>query len=886
MITRYTRLIQIKHMKNVKIAGAIAWCKRLLAGRRAQQFIRSLDSPLFARLYILLGLVVLLVTTLAWSVLGAKLQAGNADQLVNSYLFEHSATFRDALLPGVHSFLIKWPIFILIKSFGFSSFAFSFFTVGVVLLTVTILAVILHRIERRPLIFGTLCLALASSLLLVPAVPHAGGILPVNMAMLATRNLEYILYIAGLVLLIRSTGIRSRSFWLAVILLGLLMASDRLFFDLSLGGALIALVVYALRKGWNLVSLSVNWVLSGILGAAGAVGILWFLSSRGITHIASQSGTGPFGLVQSFHDLLLGILYGLLGIATNFGANPAYDATWYRDIPHTALSRLFSVGGWSFLVNLAILLVGVFTAWKLIRLSLAHNRDRNVKLDRPAKLSIMLVWTSLAAFFVFIFSNHYYPVDARYLTISLFALFIAIATYGRNLSWPAKKLALAGLVILIAVGLGIITSLRIYHTDQAALAPIADRNSLVTDVLAQHPVKTLVGDYWRVLPIKQLVPKDRLKVMPLASCFQARDILSSRAWQLDLNKNSFAYLLSLDRPLTDYPRCSLNQVIAHYGRPNSSVLIAGSLSQPTELLLFYDRGAHKSAPKVQLKTPSTILPISLDELPYTSCSVPTIMNVVAHQDDDLLFMNPDLLHDIAAGHCVRTIYITAGDSGSGRFYWLSRQQGSEAAYSKMLGSDDIWVDRIVKLSDQEYITVSNPRGNPRISLIFVHLPDGNIKGQGFAATHFESLARLELGQTPVLNSVDSQSTYTSNQLVSALTVLMHTYQPTEIRTQANYVSNSFSDHSDHMAVGRYVKTAYQLYEEQQYEDKLMIPLRFYIGYPIHAFPENVAGADLNQKMAAFFAYSQFDRGVCHTVQQCSYNPAYGAYLPRQYQNPY
>src|SRR6266446_9267667 len=66
------------------------------------------------------------------------------------------------------------------------------------------------------------------------------------------------------------------------ILLGLLMASDRLFFDLSLGGALIALVVYALRKGWNLVSLSVNWVLSGILGAAGAVSILWFLSSSGI----------------------------------------------------------------------------------------------------------------------------------------------------------------------------------------------------------------------------------------------------------------------------------------------------------------------------------------------------------------------------------------------------------------------------------------------------------------------------------------------------------------------------------------------------------------------------------------------------------------------------
>ena len=36
--------------------------------------------------------------------------------------------------------------------------------------------------------------------------------------------------------------------------------------------------------------------------------------------------------------------------------------------------------------------------------------------------------------------------------------------------------------------------------------------------------------------------------------------------------------------------------------------------------------------------------------------------IVAHQDDDLLFMNPDIQTSIAIGHIVKTAYLTAGDS--------------------------------------------------------------------------------------------------------------------------------------------------------------------------------------------------------------------------------
>ncbi|HYG45800.1 MAG TPA: PIG-L family deacetylase, partial [Bordetella sp.] len=36
---------------------------------------------------------------------------------------------------------------------------------------------------------------------------------------------------------------------------------------------------------------------------------------------------------------------------------------------------------------------------------------------------------------------------------------------------------------------------------------------------------------------------------------------------------------------------------------------------------------------------------------------------VAHLDDDLLFMNPDIAANIGAGGCVQVVYLTASDAG-------------------------------------------------------------------------------------------------------------------------------------------------------------------------------------------------------------------------------
>src|SRR4051812_7184638 len=57
------------------------------------------------------------------------------------------------------------------------------------------------------------------------------------------------------------------------------------------------------------------------------------------------------------------------------------------------------------------------------------------------------------------------------------------------------------------------------------------------------------------------------------------------------------------------------------------------------------------------------------------CVQGTLLNIVAHEDDDLLFLSPNLLQDIQTDHCVRTIVVTAGDGGAGTTYWEDREAG-------------------------------------------------------------------------------------------------------------------------------------------------------------------------------------------------------------------
>jgi LmbE family N-acetylglucosaminyl deacetylase len=726
-----------------------------------------------------------------------------------------------------------------------------------------------------------MCLVLAALLLAIPTQPYAGAALPVNMAMLTTRNLEYVIFLAALLMVSRMPAISVKSWrlWVATGLLGLLIASDGLFLSLSVGSALLALFVYGVRRNRQLVRFAGTWLLVGVGGAALALGLQWAMNAW-LLHVVGGGTASPYNLVANVHDLVLGVAYAVMGLLTNLGANPAFDAIELKQIPSHAWAHLWSLGGVAYLVNLAVAGYSLYTVQKLIRSSL-RRPSKELLLDEPARFASMLVMASVVALITFVATNHYYPVDARYLAISFFAVIVTLAVYLRRQPWVPRRAPIIAAVLIAGILSGLFATWGNYKDELNATATIRSRNDKVAAAMQQHDSdNVLLGDYWRVLPIRQ-AGHNSFDAFPLSGCTDTRDVLTSTAWRPDADSSTFAYLLSYDTHTPDFPSCTLQQVVNRYGKPNASTVIDGTLDAPREVLLFYDHGIN-SNPSSRLAPPATVVPTTLGDYPVKpTCAGKTILTTVAHEDDDLLFMNPDHLHAVRAGDCLRTLYITAGDAGGDKPYWLGREKGSEEAYKTMIDDpNDIWVERIVKLANNEYLMIATPRGRPDVSLLFLRLPDGNLNGMGFRQTHFQSLAHLESGKIPTITGVDGQSTFSKASLVTALEQIISFYKPDEIHTQVPVnLSKKFPDHSDHLSVGNLTRGAYDQYKVSGGQDA---PLKYYIGYPIHASTPNVLGQDYQDKARIFFAYARYDDGVCGNFVTCDTRSAYGEYLKRQY----
>lgn len=836
----------------------------------------TLESTWFASEYVKVALFILLATTLLWSVLGASLHLRNADQLVNPYMFDSWNVFTNAVFPGQHTFLLKWPIFWFIHIFNNTTFIYAFFTIILSFGTVGCLAYVLYRIEKRPLVYGTLILLLSGVLLMAPAQAAPGMLLPLNFAMIANRNIEYILLIICTVLILGSKRVKSRKFLAGSLLLMLLVSSDKLFLTVSVAGSITTLTVMTLTKKWNYSSRAARLLLGSIIAGIAAAILLFIVNTTGLTSISQQTST-TYKLTQDAHSLLLNAFYAGTALLSNFGAHLGIRTTEIGRMPAESVRTLFSFGGPLTLINIAAFLFAVYASIRLIRHIIAKKTKEHSELH---VLYITMICMSLSMFAAYIFTDHYAAGDARYLTIFVFTLFIGIAAYVRTRSFRAERLVSIGAAITFFVLLAIPSVFSNAHFSKQVMAETDRRNQTIVNVLKSHPVNVLVGDYWRVLPIRQS-SNSRIEVMPLSNCTTPRDVLSSFSWQPNMQQVSFAYISTSDKGLTDFPSCTLDDITGAYGKPNASIVIAGNEENPKEQLLFYDHGAHKSNPSLGNNKTATS-PLTLDELPNTTCSKATRLNVVAHEDDDLLFMNPGLQTELNSGVCIRTIYLTAGDAGANQFYWLSREQGSEAAYNHMIGYDSLWIHRTVRLGEKQYVTVANPRGNPRISLIFFRLPDGNLQGSGFSGYGYESLQKLFGESIGSMHAVYGDSSYSKESLINAITRLMQLYDVTDIHTQSTSNEPPLHDHSDHVATAHFADAAYERYIAGSSAKAESSTLKHYAGYDTRRLPENVANEDLHRKTETFLRYAQHDSGVCHSHDECDHTPTYGGYLKRQY----
>ncbi|MFE3454485.1 PIG-L family deacetylase [Nonomuraea sp. NPDC059194] len=231
-----------------------------------------------------------------------------------------------------------------------------------------------------------------------------------------------------------------------------------------------------------------------------------------------------------------------------------------------------------------------------------------------------------------------------------------------------------------------------------------------------------------------------------------------------------------------------------------------------------------------------------------------LVQVVAHPDDDLLFMSPDLFGGVIAGRPTMTVFLTAGEGTAGlddgqdpHAYARQRQEGIRAAYAWLAGVPDRWRGRTV-LVGRVPVRIERLVGRPRVRLVFVGLPDG---GDPRADGGGHALSRLLSGATGCVRAFVSPGPCLSKaDVIGMLAALLARFRPTELRTlDPSGTPAVHPDHPDHTASARFAKAA---------AAGLGVRVRSYRGYPITSLPPNLPAGAAWVKQAVFHVYRRHD----------------------------
>src|SRR3569833_4514848 len=138
----------------------------------------------------------------------------------------------------------------------------------------------------------------------------------------------------------------------------------------------------------------------------------------------------------------------------------------------------------------------------------------------------------------------------------------------------------------------------------------------------------------------------------------------------------------------------------------------------------------------------------------------------AHEDDWQLFMNPSAFQDVLDGASKTVfVHVTAGDAGLGtgqgnrkQPYYLARENGAREALRFMADTDKEPATRSESRAALNTHRVFRIAYRSTVSY-FLRVPDGNIKGEGFEDTGFQSLLRLHKGAMTTMTAVDGLFVY-------------------------------------------------------------------------------------------------------------------------------
>ncbi|MGN6318386.1 FG-GAP-like repeat-containing protein [Trinickia sp.] len=273
--------------------------------------------------------------------------------------------------------------------------------------------------------------------------------------------------------------------------------------------------------------------------------------------------------------------------------------------------------------------------------------------------------------------------------------------------------------------------------------------------------------------------------------------------------------------------------------------------------------AHPAAP---LGTPADGAPPLAS---HADCHAGSLVTVVAHLDDDLLFVNPGIAHRLAAGWCIVTVHLIGGANGASFDYVLTRERAIRGAYARMANAPDRWREATVTLagSPVHWMTL---QAQPRVQLVELRLPGGRVRGGSVPLGRLWDEAQT-IATYPI-RADGGSARYDRAALVATVGALLS--RATLIYT-LNPDAVPFAEHPDHIYAARIVRFAAQALH-------VLAPLRYHLTYVTGTLPVNVASDDIQAKRDAAASYFAVDAGVGDLARVFGEDEWNGDWIARRY----
>ena len=235
--------------------------------------------------------------------------------------------------------------------------------------------------------------------------------------------------------------------------------------------------------------------------------------------------------------------------------------------------------------------------------------------------------------------------------------------------------------------------------------------------------------------------------------------------------------------------------------------------------------------------------------------------IVAHQDDDLLFMNPDIERSIQSGNQVVVVHVTAGnvrrDAMANR-YWANRERGNLRALAQMASPSSSW-----SWSTPVYGTKFVAQySRTSLTSIYIRIDDPGTDTMWYTPT--ESQPQMPNTYNDVITIIGTP-TFNHEELTNTLIGILRAFNATSVSMQdASALYNSvlggpdgigLTDYNSHYSVA-----LFSLEAAAQYQAQVATPvrLRMYRDYTLAQERGNLATAESTRKKQLFEYYHTWD----------------------------